>query len=119
MLYQQVLKIVFGGNDSVVEKVARADNRIAERTLRKRGGPLRPDVLEYWQSAFEIFATLPPEKVKAIGFEIAILGQNGLDINKRDMKYTLKELPSEFTGLKLAAYLLRVPANHSGNGCGD
>ena len=75
-------------------------------------------MLTYCQTPLELFAPLPPEKVQAIAFEIAVLGQNGLDINKRDMKYTLKELPSEFTGLKLAAYVRRVPANHSGNGCG-
>ena len=48
---------------------------------------------------------MPSEKVQAIGFEIAILGQNGLDINNPDAKYTLKELPGEFTGLKLAAFM--------------
>ena len=105
MLYEQVLKI--GGNDAVVEQAAVPENRIAERTMRKPGGQLRPDVLEYRRSAsaVDIFATLPPEKVQAIGFEIAILGENGLDLNNPDTKYTLKELPGEFTGLKLAAFM--------------
>ena len=51
----------------------------------------------HFRAGPDIFAKLPPKKVQAIGFEIALLGQNGLDINNRDKLYHLKELASEFT----------------------
>ncbi len=62
-------------------------------------------MLIYCQKALELFAPMPPEKVQAIAFEIAVLGQNGLDINNFDKKYRLKELPGKFTGLKLCSFL--------------
>ncbi len=101
--YQRVLDI--GGNHPVVEQAEVARTRIAERTMRDRGGVLRPDVFEYCTAALNLFATLPPEKIHAIGFEIAIFGQSGLDINNAHKKYELKELDGKFSGLKLCAYM--------------
>ena len=101
--YQKVMQL--GGNDPAVEQAAKARSRFAEKTLRNRGGALRQDVLIYCQTALKLFAPMPPEKVQAIAFEIAVLGQNGLDINNYDKKYRLKELPGEFTGLKLCSFL--------------
>ena len=83
----------------------KARTRFAERTMRQRGGSLRPDVLAFCTAALDLFATLPLEKVQAIGFEIAILGRNGLDINNPEKKYELKEFPGEFSGLKLCVYM--------------
>jgi hypothetical protein len=37
------------------------------------------------------FSNLSTKEVQAIGVEIAILGQNGLDINAPEQKYTLRE----------------------------
>ena len=101
--YQGAMQL--GGNDPAVEQAAKARTRFAEKTMRKRGGALRQDVLIYCQKALELFAPVPAEKVKAIAFEIAVLGKNGLDINNPEKKSRLKELPCEFTGLKLCSFL--------------
>jgi hypothetical protein len=81
-------------NHPVVKLACDSRTRIAEQKMRKHGGTMRPDVLIYCKTALELFATMPREKVQAIAFEIAILGQNGLDINTPATKYRLKELPA-------------------------
>jgi hypothetical protein len=45
------------------------------------------------------------KEIQAIGFEIAILGQRGLDINDPDQKYSLRTLPGEFSGLHLCSIM--------------
>ncbi|MCX6035636.1 MAG: hypothetical protein NTV38_11775 [Chloroflexi bacterium] len=45
------------------------------------------------------------EEVKRIGFEIAVLGQRGLDTNNPDQKYTLKSLHGTFSGLHLVCLM--------------
>ena len=44
-------------------------------------------------------------EVQAIGVEIAILGQNGLDLTIPNKKYTLRSLPGEFSGLHLCSIM--------------
>ena len=45
------------------------------------------------------------EQGHEIAFEIAILGQSGLDINDPEQKYTLKSLSGKFSGLHLLAIM--------------
>ena len=59
----------------------------------------------YIAGALEKFAEMQTSQIQAIGFEIAILGQSGLDINNPDKKYTIKSLPGEFSGLHLCAIM--------------
>ena len=43
---------------------------------------------------------------KKVGFEIAMLGRQGIDPAKTDNKYYLEGIPGkEFTGLQLLAYM--------------
>jgi hypothetical protein len=42
--------------------------------------------------------------LQKIGFEIAILGTRGLDINDSTQKYTLQSMPGKFSGLHLLCY---------------
>jgi hypothetical protein len=72
--------------------------------MRDRG-KFRPDVMMYITGALDRFADMSTKDVQAIGFEIAILGQNGLDINNPDRKYTLRLLPGEFSGLHLCSIM--------------
>lgn len=44
---------------------------------------------------------MSPGEVQKIGFEIAFLGTHGIDVNHPEVKYTLKNLPGQFTGLQL------------------
>ena len=60
---------------------------------------------EFEQAAFDRFAKLDQAKVGQIVMEIALLGRNGLEINKPAVRYTLQNLEGEFSGLALLAYM--------------
>ena len=59
----------------------------------------------YITGALDKFAKLPSKDIQAIGIEIAILGQNGLDINNPDKKYSLQSLPGTYSGLHLCSIM--------------
>ena len=59
----------------------------------------------YITGALEKFAGMTKSQIQAIGVEIAILGQRGLDINDPDQKYSLKSLPGQFSGLHLVSIM--------------
>ena len=48
-----------------------------------------------------MFELQGPEARQAIALESALLGNQGLDINNPEQKYTLKALPGKFSGLHL------------------
>ncbi|MBI4684629.1 MAG: hypothetical protein HY755_05480 [Nitrospirae bacterium] len=49
---------------------------------------------------------MPNISDKKIGFEIAMLGRQGIDPAKTEKKYHLESIPGkEFTGLQLLAYM--------------
>jgi tetratricopeptide (TPR) repeat protein len=91
----------------VAEPARQARSRLAQKTFRTRvpAGVERPDAVMYCLSALQKFTKLPPNEVQNIGFEIAILGVSGLEVNNPDRKYTLRTLPGEFTGLQLMSYM--------------
>jgi len=63
-------------------------------------------VTMYCLSALQYFADKNLEEIKKIGFEIAMLGRQGIDPAKTDNKYQLESIPGkEFTGLQLLAYM--------------
>lgn len=68
-------------------------------------GGLRMDAVMYMQAALDRFAKLDQAKVGQIVMEIALLGRNGLEINKPAVRYTLENLEGEFSGLALLAYM--------------
>lgn len=72
--------------------------------MRDRGS-FRPDVMRYITGALDKFAGMTNSEIQAIGIEIAILGQRGLDINNPDQKYFLRTLPGEFSGLHLCSVM--------------
>jgi len=91
---------------SVAELARQARSKLAQRNLRAQvGGRIRPDVMMYIAGALDTFEKLGPEKRKAIGVEIAMLGRSGLDINDSTQKYTLRSLPGKFSGLHLLSMM--------------
>ena len=102
---QYLKAIEIGGPDSWVDLAKKRRTELAQKILRKRGGDLRPDVMMYMTGALERFAKMNPSDIKALGLEIAMIGQNGLDINDPDTKYTLKAIPGRFSGLHLVAMM--------------
>jgi hypothetical protein len=62
----------------------------------------RMDAVMYCLGALEKFEKMPLEQVRQIGFEIALLGTRGIDVNNPESHYTLKSLPGgTFSGLHL------------------
>lgn len=101
-LYVKAIKI--GGPQQLIDIAKDRRTAIAHKTMRDRG-KFRPDVMMYITGALDKFANMSPKDVQAIGFEIAILGQSGLDINDPEQKYTLLSLPGTFSGLHLCSIM--------------
>ena len=91
------------------EMAEEALTRIGQDELRAAvDGGLRMDVVMYMQAALNRFARLDQAKVGQIVMEIALLGRNGLEINKPAVRYTLQNLEGEFSGLALLVAYMHV-----------
>ncbi len=102
--YDQLLKLF---PDHPVSDIARkARNRLSNDDLHTTvGGNIRMDVVMYMQGAMDDFAKLPKEEVGRIIMEIALLGQNGLQINDPKVRYNLKSKPGDYSGLHLLSMM--------------
>lgn len=76
-------------------------SKIAALNFRKIGGDLRPDAVMYCLSGLKAFKAMTAEQVRQVGFEIAILGTRGINVNDPSSAYTLRSLPGTFSGLHL------------------
>ena len=77
-------------------------SRIAQVNFRGRTpGGVRPDAVMYCLGAMERFGKMTPQRVQGVGFEIAVLGMQGIDPADSERLYTLKSLPGQFSGLQL------------------
>ena len=90
----------------LAELARTARTQAAHQNMRAAvGGGLRADVLMYISGALDTFAKVGPAKTREIAFEVAMKGQEGLDINDSTPKYTLATMPGNFTGLHLVSIL--------------
>ncbi len=76
---------------------------IAGINLKSKG--FRTDAMFYCLSALQLFKGKTAEQVKQIAFEIGVKGEQGLDINDPNKKYTLNSMSGSFTGLRLVSYM--------------
>jgi tetratricopeptide (TPR) repeat protein len=72
-------------------------------SLKAQG--FRTDAMFYCIHALKLFDKIGQAETKKISFEIALKGQQGLDINDSSKKYTLNSLEGIFTGLQLVSYM--------------
>jgi len=87
-----------------IAKTAR--NKIANEQLHDSvDGKVRMDAVFYMQGALDQFAGKSRQEIGEIVMEIGLLGQGGLQINKPDMRYSLKHLPGDFSGLQLLSIM--------------
>lgn len=100
--YAKLIRI--GGPDYILDIAKERRTAIAQKTMRDSGG-FRPDVMMYITGALDKFSGMTNNQIQAIGVEIAILGQRGLDINNPDQKYFLRTLPGQFSGLQLCSIM--------------
>jgi len=90
----------------VAELARTARTKRAHHNMRSIvGGGLRPDVMMYIAGALDTFEEVGPVKTRQIAFEVALKGQEGLDINDAEQKYTLKTLPGKFSGMHLVSIM--------------
>ena len=102
---EQYIKLIKMGSPlHLVDVAKQRRTEIGQKTRRSRGSS-RPDVFMYITSALERFQGMTKSQIQAIGVEIAILGQRGLDINDPERKYSLKTLPGQFCGLHLCSIM--------------
>jgi len=79
-----------------------ARSRIAGQAYKETAQQApRMDAVLYCLGAIERFAGMSAAEIQKVGFEIAILGMNGLDVNDATPRYRLRTLPGEFSGLHL------------------
>ena len=63
-------------------------------------------VTMYCLAALQHFEGMELSEIQKVGFEIGLLGTQGINPSNHDKKYTLKSIPGqEFTGLQLLAYM--------------
>lgn len=97
----------------IAEVAKKIRSEIAQRNFRRTvdgagtgeaSRNLRMDAVMYCVAAMKKFADMAPERVRDVGFEIATLGMNGINVNDPKCQYNLRTLPGVFTGLQLLCY---------------
>lgn len=97
-------KVVELGDSAQITNLAKDRLReIAVQNVKSKG--FRTDAMFYCLSALQKFSNMLPEEVREISFEIALKGNQGLDINNPEKKYALKSLQGSFSGLQLVSYM--------------
>jgi tetratricopeptide (TPR) repeat protein len=86
----------------MAELIRTARSRIGEHTFRAATPQAEcMDAVKYCLGALERFEDMSLADVQKIGFEIAILGTRGINVNNPGSRYTLRSLPGSFSGLQL------------------
>lgn len=90
----------------LAERARQAQTRIAQKNMRSGSvGELRPDVVMYISGALETFEKIGQKKKLELVMEISMLGQQGLNINDPEQKYSLTSLPGEFSAMHLVSIM--------------
>lgn len=89
--------------DDLISRAKEALTDVASKELKSKG--LRMDAVYYILHALELFQGKPMEEIKDISFEIALKGQDGLDINDPSRIYHLRSLKGDFTALHLVCIM--------------
>ena len=94
--------IALDERSKTAEAARRERSKLAEISFRaKVPMGVRPDGVMYCLDALKLFSGRPEAEVRQIGFEIALLGRNGIDANDPSQQYTLKSLPGQYSGVQL------------------
>lgn len=103
-IYSEILSL---DSHSQVANLAREGrSRIAWAFFASKSeGMERLDAVMYCVGAMERFSSMNVAEVQSIGFEIAVLGMKGLDINNPEKQYKLKSLDGQFSGLHLVCLM--------------
>ena len=98
--YIKAIQLDTGGN--IAEQARQARTKMAEASFRSANpGFPRMDAVMYCLDAITKFAGMTDEQVRKIGYEIAMLGTRGIDVNSSAKQYNLRSLPGSYSGLHL------------------
>lgn len=91
---------------SLAEEARKERTKFAQENFRaKMPVGVRSDAVMYCLGAMQKFEKMGREQVQKIGFEIAMMGQKGLDTNNPDEQYQLTTMPGRFSGLHLVCLM--------------
>ena len=92
--------------NEIAEAARKARSQIAQSSFRKSStAGVRMDAVMFFLAALKKFEPMPPEQVKTIAYEIAMVGRTGLTLNDPTPRYRLKSMEGEFSGLHLACFM--------------
>ncbi len=66
---------------------------------------LRMDAVVYMKEALDVFSKMNKEQIQQVAYELAMTGQQGLDLKDPTPKHTLKNLTGTFSGMKIVSYM--------------
>lgn len=93
----------------LADKAEQGINRLTSRSLRPKTETgeemLRMDAVMYMQEALPLLAKMTPEQLKQAAMELALAGQQGLDLKDPTPKHSLKSFPGVFSGMKIVSYM--------------
>jgi Flp pilus assembly protein TadD len=99
-LYIRVIEL--DARSQLAEFAREARTNLSQQSFRGRTADgVRPDAVMYLLGALKQFGKMPRAEVQQVAFEIAVLGQRGLDPNDPEPKYQLRSLPGSYSGLHL------------------
>jgi Flp pilus assembly protein TadD len=100
-------RVIASDPDGDLAEMARtASRQMAEETFKKHGiTGLRMDAVYYCLGALEHYRSMNRPQIQEIAFEIALLGQKGLDVHDPKKTYEIKSMPGKHSGLKLVCYM--------------
>ena len=103
-LYISVIEL--DSRSSIAELARQERSRLAQASFKARSvGGVRPDAVMYLLGALRRFGKMNQAEVQRITFEIAILGQRGIDTNDPAQKYQLRSLPDRYSGMHLVCLM--------------
>lgn len=103
-LYKQIMERF--RDHPAAEVALAARNQYASENLHAAvDGNVRMDAVFYMQHAIEEFGKLDRAEIGKITMEIAVLGQQGLQINNPDIRYSLTNKPGDYSGLQLVSMM--------------
>jgi tetratricopeptide (TPR) repeat protein len=93
-------------NSQIGDAARSALTKLAELTLRQNEvlGERR-DAVFYCLGALQSFDKMTDDQIKQTMLEIAMKGEQGLDINNPDVRYTFRNIEGDFSGLKAVCYM--------------
>ena len=92
-----------GGPEHLID-LAKA--RLTEKSEKpfRNSGDVHPDAVEYIKDALKRFQSMDVTQLRSLSFELAMIGNRGLNINDPKRKHQLQTWPGDYTGLQLISF---------------